>query len=99
MQDDRAFEALGLSHRIPDEVIACLDDIRVDGKMRSPDFAEGDGPLIPSMVGGGVNGTLLLFNRSPGAGRLPQPVDPDGNRPKGADNLRGSGGTPGLATA
>src|SRR3989442_1667946 len=96
MQDDRAFEALGLSHRIPDEVVACLDDIRVDGKMRSPDFAEGDGPLITYMVRREVNRTLHRIHRSPVAERLPQVDELDGIRPKRDEHLEVSGRTDGI---
>src|SRR2546427_364729 len=39
MQDDRAFEALGLSHRIHDKVVTGPDDVLADGKVRSPDFS------------------------------------------------------------
>src|SRR2546426_8902821 len=63
MQDDCAFEAPGLSHRIHDKLVARPDDLGVDGKMGSPDFAERDGPSFTYMVRGEVDCTIHRVHR------------------------------------
>src|SRR5256885_11236983 len=72
MQDDRAFEAPGLRHRIHDNLVARPDDLGVDGEMRPPDFAEGDGPSFTYEVRCEDDRTLYRVYRTLADDRLPQ---------------------------
>ena len=96
MQDDRAPKALGLSHRIEDNVVARPDDLHADGKMRSPDFAERDRSPFSNVGCRQVDRPLHRFHRRLVAERLTQVHELDRIRPEGDEHLEVRGRTDGL---
>src|SRR5437867_7536562 len=96
MQYDRAFEALGLSHRIHDNLVARPDDVGVDREVWPPDFTEGDRSSFTNMLRSQVDRTLHRVHRGLVAERLPQIDELDRIRPERDEHLEASGRPDGI---